>query len=482
MYQQQQQQNEEYTDIPIEQLGINPQYLARPIDNNYVKELADTDESEWEPIEVRLWPDNWAKPALGVIYHVVSGNHRTKAAWLKGCSTIRGKIIDCPDHLSYLLAAIRTNARHGRNFSTDERRVLAKRLSDLGQSYSQIAQAIGVSKATISGWITGNDSNASKKLKVSEPESNLPDEDSELNEASILDLTFLELFGSPKPTLSVSVGYGESNVIVAYARDILKANHPMTVRQVYYQLVARQVIENCEAKYKKVSKLLVIARKKEIIPWTWIEDRTRIPRRVSMWENVAGFADTVRRAYRRDVWNDQSLYMEVWCEKDALSGFFEDVLDEYGVTLSVGRGYDSWSSVYEASERLSYWSNAGIPIVMLCFGDYDPSGKDIVRSLQERMTFFRCYPTFVKAALTKEQIIEHRLPHDYAKPQDPRYAKHVAEFGNMAVELDALPTDVLIQLLRKSVEDTMSMSALEATQAQEAVDRRRIVQVLKDVA
>ena len=70
-----------------------------------------------------------------------------------------------------------------------------------------------------------------------------------------------------------------------------------------------------------------------------------------MWNNLADFAETVRRAYRRDVWDTQPGYLEVWLEKDALSGIFEDVLQSYGVTLNVGRGFDGWSSIKNAADR-----------------------------------------------------------------------------------------------------------------------------------
>jgi transposase-like protein len=468
--------NEEYIDIPIEQLGINPQYLVRPIDDDYVEELADTDESEWEPIEVRLWPDNWVKPALGVIYHVVSGNHRTKAAWSKGCSTIRGKVIDCPDHLSYLLAAIRTNSRHGRNFSSDEKRMLAAKLVAMGQSYKQIAQALGVSKATISGWITGNDSNASKKLKVmADPVPDEDGEDDELNEPNELSDLF-ETFVSPGRTKYTK----KADIIVAHARDILEATNPMTVRQVFYQLVTRKVVGNSRNEYNSVSDALRDARLDGIIPWHHIEDRLRRPRRVSMWEDVSEFADAARRSYRRDVWQDQPEYLEVWLEKDALSGLFEDVLDGYGVTLNVGRGYDGWSSIYRAAKRFEYqWQYRQ---TILYFGDFDPTGEHIFVSLKRALARLNCYPEMVRVALTREQLDTYHLPTNPVNKKDSRAKAFLEKYGDISAELDALPVDLLLRLLRESVEANIDKDTLEATRTQEAKDKRRIVQVLKDVA
>lgn len=100
--------------------------------------------------------------------------------------------------------------------------------------------------------------------------------------------------------------------LIEVARQALAAHHPMTVRQVYYQLVSGQVIENTRSQYQAVSNALVNARKEGVIPWEWIEDRLRRPRRVSMWDDLADFTKTVLSAYRRDVWAEQDIYLEVW--------------------------------------------------------------------------------------------------------------------------------------------------------------------------
>lgn len=97
---------------------------------------------------------------------------------------------------------------------------------------------------------------------------------------------------------------------------------------------------------------MVKARRQGIIPWDWIEDRIRQPRVVSMWRDLSDFLEAARHAYRKDIWANQPSYLEVWLEKDALSGIFEDITSEYGVTLMVGRGYNSWSALKDAAERI----------------------------------------------------------------------------------------------------------------------------------
>lgn len=157
--------------------------------------------------------------------------------------------------------------------------------------------------------------------------------------------------------------------LIAAAYEVLAADHPMTVRQVYYRLVSGQVIKNTRSQYQAVSNALVDARKEGVIPWEWIEDRLRRPRRVPMWEDLADFIQTVLRSYRRNIWAEQPLYLEVWLEKDALSGIFEDVLRHYGVTLNVGRGYDGWDSINNAASRYLLAPQA---TTILYFGDLAP--------------------------------------------------------------------------------------------------------------
>src|ERR1051325_6736576 len=153
--------------------------------------------------------------------------------------------------------------------------------------------------------------------------------------------------------------------IIEAARTVLAAHNPMTVRQVYYQLVSRQVVENNRNRYQAVSDAIVKARQQGMIPWEWIEDRLRRPRQVSMWADLAEFSDVAARAYRRDVWITQPAYVEVWLEKDALSGIFEDTLEPYGVTLNVGRGFDGWSSIRNAAERYAERDEDGLEVTVL---------------------------------------------------------------------------------------------------------------------
>jgi hypothetical protein len=223
--------------------------------------------------------------------------------------------------------------------------------------------------------------------------------------------------------------------LIETAAAILRLHHPMTVRQLYYQLVSRQVIENSRSSYQSVSKALVAARREALIPWGHIEDRLRRAQRVAMWDDLGDFAIAAAASYRRDVWATQPAHVEVWLEKDALSGIFEDELNGYGVTLNVGRGFDGWDSIHKAAGRL------GDEDVVLYFGDFDPSGEDMVRSLRERLADQGARPEIKKCALTVDDIDRYQLPPDFTKPSDTRSTAFVAKWGDVSVEFDASPLE-----------------------------------------
>jgi len=266
--------------------------------------------------------------------------------------------------------------------------------------------------------------------------------------------------------------------ILEAAHSILEAHNPMTLRQLYYQLVSRQKIENNRSQYQAVSFALVQARKEGFIPWEWIEDRTRRPRTVSMWDDLSDFSDTVLSSYRRDVWDSQPRYVEVWLEKDALSGIFEDALEPYGVTLNVGRGYDGWSSIHNAAERYGTRESTTV----LYFGDFDPSGEDMARSLRERLAFFESSPEIQKIALTYEDIALYNLPPDFTKAKDTRQKEFVAKYGDVAVELDALRYDILRDRITREVEARMDLDMLAAVRQIERTEKEELAKVMKGIS
>jgi len=248
----------------------------------------------------------------------------------------------------------------------------------------------------------------------------------------------------------------------------------MTLRQVHYRLVSRDdVIQpNTVSAYDTLGGWLRDDRLAGIIPWEWMEDRLRQATVWVMWDDPAEFLHGVRDDYSRNVWQEQEHYVEVWCEKDALSGIFSEVLGCYGVTLNIGRGYDGWSSIKRAADRYHWRKDDGIDTTVLYFGDFDPSGEDMHRSLVERFANLDVYPEIPKIALTHEDA--RVLPGDVTKADDSRAAAFVSKYGDLAVELDALPVDELRSRIQQGVEEWMDMDALAENARIEREQRQKL--------
>jgi hypothetical protein len=252
--------------------------------------------------------------------------------------------------------------------------------------------------------------------------------------------------------------------LIKEAYLVLSEYNPMTLRQVYYQLVSKQVIENKKSEYQRLDNALIVARKEGLIPYEWIEDRTRRPRDVAMWEDLSEFIEDIRYAYRKNIWSRQKNYIVVWVEKEALSEIFSKIVEPYGVTLVVGRGYNSLSIKKELADRFKSINKS---VVILYFGDFDPSGEDIYRDLVDSFSFFGTRPKIEKVALTREQVEEYHLPFDFTKKTDARATNFIKKYGDMAVELDALPVQVLQKLIKENIEKYLDAKAFNSVIAEE---------------
>lgn len=246
---------------------------------------------------------------------------------------------------------------------------------------------------------------------------------------------------------------------------------PLTLRQIYYRLVAGQIIENKISEYKRLASVLSNARKSRHIDFDDITDRTRTPIKRSSWIDLKDFMETVKIAYQKSKWTSQNKWIEVWVEKDALSGVFEPITNKYDVYLVVGRGYQSLSALNEASQRFP----KDKPIYILYFGDFDPTGLDIPRSIEENLiTHFGIKNLELeKVSLTLEDIKEHNLPPAPTKISDTRSPKFIKEYGDMAVELDALPPDVLQKKIEDNIKEHLDFEQFEKDLETEAKEIKK---------
>ena len=107
----------------------------------------------------------------------------------------------------------------------------------------------------------------------------------------------------------------------AAIKSVLAADHPQTVRQVFYQLVTKGAVEKTEGEYQRtVIRLLSEMRLDSQIPWEWIIDESRRTRTTQTFDNIgAALADTAK-CYRRSALRKSDVYIEIWSEKGGLVG------------------------------------------------------------------------------------------------------------------------------------------------------------------
>jgi len=256
---------------------------------------------------------------------------------------------------------------------------------------------------------------------------------------------------------------------------------PLTVRQIYYRFVGEQLIENSLKSYKSLASTLARAREHGLIDYNSIVDRTRQAIKPSSWGSSKDFLNTVKTAYKHTLVSNQDNYIEVWVEKDALAGIFEPITAKYDVHLVVGRGYPSLSALYRASNRISRQSDKGAQV--LYFGDFDPSGKDIFRDIQDRlMMHFGIKAQYELVALTQDDIEEHKLPPSPAKKTDSRAKDFISQYGDVSWELDALPPDVLTQKIISSIESKLDLSEYEEQLQVQAGEQSKIEKLISSIS
>lgn len=263
----------------------------------------------------------------------------------------------------------------------------------------------------------------------------------------------------------------------------------LTLRQLYYQLVSRNVVPNTERSYKRVGSIISDGRLSGLVDWEAIEDRNREPVIWQEYDNVKDFIETAIGGYRRRRWNGQSKYVELWVEKAALAGVLEPLAAEFHATLMVNRGYSSQSAMYESAKRFRRHMNSGQNNdgvdkdgILFYLGDHDPSGEDMVRDIQDRMNLFGVDVDVRKLALTMAQVQQYNPPPNPAKMTDSRASGYVAQHGSSSWEVDALNPSTLAQIVRSAFASVIDKPMMDAVKAKERKDRTRLEEAAERIA
>lgn len=254
--------------------------------------------------------------------------------------------------------------------------------------------------------------------------------------------------------------------LIAICNHILEEytaqGYDLSLRQLYYQLVATGRIPNTEESYKRIGRLVSDARLAGYLDWDHIVDRGRETVEPGYWDgdNPINVLDAARRAIRIDKWSFQGTHVEVMAEKDAVSGILEPVCEKLEVPFTANRGYASQSLLYRRSQIIDEKLDEGKNVVILYLGDHDPSGLDMDRDIEERVLLFTRFMENAydheqidvqRVALTKEQIRLYNPPPNPAKLTDSRAAAYVKRHGPKSWELDALEPRVLAKLVEEAV-------------------------------
>jgi hypothetical protein len=312
--------------------------------------------------------------------------------------------------------------------------------------------------------------------------------------------------------------------IVDVAQAYQSQGYKLTLRQLYYQLVAKDMIPNHDTVYKKLSALKDDCVYGGYVDWAVFEDRGRVPKIAYFEDDIKGALERAADYYKLDRQLGQEKHIEVWTEKDAISDILKRVTDPLTIRLVINKGYSSSTAMYGAYERFIKAIAKGKRVKILYFGDHDPSGLDMVRDITDRILFFMKYgasksktldlvDTWLKTdefisvlhanmndtawwlskkdedpvfdywraffeshfevrhiGLTMEQIELYRPPHNPAKITDPRAKNYVEQFGERSWEVDALSPDVMTEIVTDAIWEEMDADVYEGIIAKEESD------------
>ena len=256
---------------------------------------------------------------------------------------------------------------------------------------------------------------------------------------------------------------------------ILSDDHPQTVRGVFYQATILGIIDKAENEYKAVQRNLADMRKAGDLPFDWIADSTRWMRKPRTYSGLEAALRSSWKFYRRSIWHDQTDYVEIWMEKDALAGVVYPVTEKWDVPLMVTRGYSSLSFLHESAEYINLLDK---PTYIYCLGDYDPSGVDISRNIEKGLRKFApdAEIHFRRIAVTPVQIETWDLPTRPTKKTDTRSKN----FNGESVELDAIPARLLRALIKTHIEIHVREETLRKTKMAEDAERKTLENIYSE--
>jgi hypothetical protein len=279
---------------------------------------------------------------------------------------------------------------------------------------------------------------------------------------------------SPRGATAVDIAHA-----IQICSDYQQQGYDLTLRQLYYQFVARDLIPNNQKSYKRLGTIVDKARLSGLLDWDYIVDRTRnVYRTDGDDDSPEDAVHQLANAYARQLWESQPNHVEVWVEKEALAGVVERAARETGVNYFACRGYVSQSEMYRTARRFkSYKARGKQEIVIIHLGDHDPSGIDMTRDIEDRLSMFGSYPEVRRIALNMDQVEEYNPPPNFAKVTDARFISYQALYGDDSWELDALDPATLHDLIVNNVMGLRDEELWAQAEAQQEEERFQLIEV-----
>ncbi|MGR3494071.1 hypothetical protein [Citreimonas sp.] len=257
--------------------------------------------------------------------------------------------------------------------------------------------------------------------------------------------------------------------------DVLREDHPQSVRHVFYRMTDPRLaepVEKSDRGYRHVQERVKVLRRNGRVPYGWIADATRRGYHTSTFDDAADFLRSMAGLYRGDLWAQSQYYVEVWCESRSIAGVIQDTCQELAVSLYPCGGFSSITLAYEAAQTINRQIANGKTCLIYYIGDYDPAGvlidQSLEKELREHLNEFGAM-CFWRLGITPEQIAEYDLPTKPRKTTDRR-ALHVQE----TVEAEAMPARILRDILRREIEAWLPPDALDAVKVAERSERDHI--------
>jgi hypothetical protein len=251
----------------------------------------------------------------------------------------------------------------------------------------------------------------------------------------------------------------------------------LTLRQLYYQFISRDFFPNSEQSYNRLGSIINDARLSGLINWDHIEDRGREAHQVDWLGHVPPDLTTqisyLQYSHSLDLWEGQDRRIEIWVEKQALEEVAQRAAGSYRVGYFACKGYVSQSEMWRAGNRLREAIDEGQEPLILHLGDHDPSGIDMTRDIEDRLSMFAGEEIEVRRlALNMPQIRELNPPPNPAKITDSRAGSYIAKYGTKSWELDAVSPERLVQIIQDEIAVELDLPLFDEKRQEEREGRQ----------